>query len=301
MKYSLSIAGTTRIVEQHIIAAKKNGFNIRSILCTKKKNVPRANIIIKKFKIKNLFHNLNDFMCDAEKFNCSVLIAPKLDENNLILNKAVQKNIKIIVEKPVFLNPEDFDQYLKFKNKIFVAYNRTYYKSIKFIKNQLINNKCHSVMVHCPEINKTDIIKNSCHSMSMIYKLFGKLIFLNKYKNFDHINLLFRSKTGTLIYFIFDLKNPKNFSIDFNFYKKNILIKPLEKLFFTNKLTKHKIKNENHYSPNTKMLLNEYNFFGKPGFNEQYKNFKKFINNKSASYIDILDAKLINQYLNFIY
>ena len=37
-------------------------------------------------------------------------------------------------------------------------------------------------------------------------------------------------------------------------------------------IKKFKIKNENHYSPNTKMLLNEYNFYGKPGFNEQYKN-----------------------------
>ena len=43
---------------------------------------------------------------------------------------------KFLIEKPVFKNHREFKKFYKYKNDIFIGYNRLYYKIIKNLKEK---------------------------------------------------------------------------------------------------------------------------------------------------------------------
>ena len=63
-----------------------------------------------------------------------------------------------MVEKPLFLNSSDYKSFYKFNNRIFICYNRIFYKNINHFKKK-INNKKNYLSVVCPEKIKNYYIK----------------------------------------------------------------------------------------------------------------------------------------------
>ena len=97
------------------------------------------------------------------------------------------------------------------------------------------------------------------------------------------------------------MNSPDNFSIEFNFKKKRIVLNPIEKLTIYDRLDKIKYKNTNIYKPHISRIINEYKLSDlKPGFDNQYKNFKSFIKNKKNKRVDIKDSREIISICNLI-
>lgn len=292
MNDKLSIIGTSKIIEKHIYAAKKNKFEINSIISLNK-NKKSLYFLKKKFNIKKIFSNLNKFLNDAKKNKSCILIAPRIIDNEKIMKRVLKLNFKTIIEKPVLLNLKKFENFYKWEKNIFVGYNRIYYKFVDFVKKIKNKKKIYFVKVRCTETKKIDFLKNSCHSISIIYYIFGKLYFVKKISNEKHFFIIFKTRNKEIIYFNFELNSPRNFSIEFNLKKKILLAEPIENFLEIKGIQKKIIKKENFYLPIKKLIFNENKLDGKPGFMDQYKNFKKFVNNKKSKYLNIRDSKEI--------
>ena len=287
----LSIFGSSKIVNHHIKAAKKNSFKIFSI-CTSNKNSKNIIEIARKNKINKIFYNWKSFIKNSKDNNCSVLISGRIKDNNKLLNECLKNKLKVLIEKPVFTKVELFNKYLKFKNNIFVGYNRVYYRNILQLKKIILGDRLLNVNIKCPEINKKNILINSCHIFSILHYLFGGIKIVKKIKNKDYILCLFKTKKNVPIFIIFNA--PDNFSIELNFKKKRVELRPIEKLYIFDKIIKRKYKNNNVIKPNLKKVSNEFEISNlKPGFDLQYQNFKKFLNNRKYDGIKINEAKEI--------
>jgi hypothetical protein len=289
---NLSIFGSSEIIYHHIIAAKKNSFKIFSI-CTSNKKSKNIKKIAKKFNIKRVYFDWKEFIKASQKNKCSILIAGRIKDNKKILEYCLKLKLKILIEKPVFTKIREFNKFLKYKNEIFVGYNRIYYRNILSIKKK-INSKLLSVFIKCPETNKKSIKVNTCHIISILYYLFGNLFLVKKVKNKNSIICIFKNKKKIPIIIYINLKSPDNFSIEFNFQNKRLLLRPIEKLHIYNKLIIKKNLSQKIYQPNILRTISENKFSKeKAGFDLQYSNFKNLIKNKKNFFLNIIDAKKI--------
>lgn len=294
---NLSIVGSSKIVDSHIAAAKANNFKIYSIYSTRK-NSKNLIKLQKKYKIKKKFNNFNDFFLDAKKKDkLAFLVAPRIKDNIKILTKILTLNKYVLTEKPVTTNLKDFKKLIKFKNKIFVGYNRIFYENIKYLKKNLKSPA--NVIVKCPEINKKKILTNSVHILSVLFYLFGKLKIYKKVKTKTVISLFLYTKKKLSINIFFNIKFPENFSISIYEKKSIYKLKPIEKLNVFKKLKKNKKLEQKrivkYFEPISSYQIDEFkNNKYKPGFYYQWKNYKKFIQKKIKKPInDIFFAKSI--------
>tara|TARA_Y100000389_G_C17319462_1_gene442252 strand:- start:48 stop:950 length:903 start_codon:yes stop_codon:yes gene_type:complete len=289
----LSIFGTSEIINHHIQAAKKNSFEIFSI-CTSNKNSKNIFKLAKKYKIKNVFFNWKNFILNSYLNNCSVLIAGRIKDNKKILTYALKHNLKILIEKPIFITSKEFNKYLKFKKNIFVGYNRIYFHNVIELKKIVSNNAPHNLLIKCPETKKRNIELNTCHIISIVYFLFGRVNLIKKIKSKESIFCIFETKKKIPIYFNINFRSPDNFSFELNFTDKRIKLEPIEILIIFNKLIKKKYKNNIIYTPSPLKISSEFKLTKlKPGFELQYQNFKRFIKNQKSNFINIEEAKEI--------
>ena len=107
---NLIVIGSSRIVIDHILVAKKVGFKIHGIFSSRKKS-KNAVLIKNRFGIKKNFSHFNELIKYALKNNCYILIAGKLSDNKKILKICVKNKIKVFIEKPVFFELKDFNYF----------------------------------------------------------------------------------------------------------------------------------------------------------------------------------------------
>lgn len=289
----LSIFGSSEIIQHHIKAAKKNSFKIFGIFTS---NLKSTNVkkLSKKFQIKKIYYSWKSLLDDSKENGCSVLIAGRLKDNEKILEYAVKRNIKILIEKPIFKSSKKFNRFIKYKKNIFVGYNRVFYNGICKIKKIILKNNPHNLILKCPEINKQNILLNTCHLISVIYFFFGKIKLIKKIKNKKSIFCIFKSNKNTIIMINISFNSVDNFSFELNFDNLRVKQEPIEKLTIFNKLNKINYRDTTIYKPKAALILDEYNSNNlKPGFDNQYKSFRKFIKNKKTNLINISDAKNI--------
>ena len=280
-KSKIIFIGSSNIIHHHIVAAKQNGFELYGI-CTTRKNSSKLLLLSKKYKIKKIYKNINLALKDAvSQEDIYFVIASRIKDNVKILKRCLSINsrVKILTEKPISLNHNEIKDLIKYNSRIFVGYNRIYYKSVEFLKNQLNNKKKLNIIVKCPENNKKNIFTNSCHIFSILYHCFGELKLIYKIKNSSFINCILKDKKGNIFYMSFYFNVSDNFSIQILDNTNNYLLKPIEKLSLFEGMNKKNINMQTQYFPKKKKVIKE-NFLKKPGFYYQYLNFKKFVNNE---------------------
>jgi hypothetical protein len=298
----IGFIGTSQIINDHILASKKNNFEIVAICSTRKKS-KFLKIIAKKNNIKHFFNSVKKFIIFTQKYKkISYVIAPQIKYNKKILKILLKYKNKILIEKPIFENKKNFIPLLNYNKQIFVAYNRVYYRSIKFLKKKLHNKKNIIVRCNIPEKNLKNININSCHIISILFYLFGDLKFklLSRNNNFIFCSL-YNFNVKIFINFIFT--SPENFSISINENNNLYQLKPIEELTCYSKLEIKRKRNENYYTPKIHLRINEYLIDKKikPGFTNQYKNFKAFIKGDSSkNYVNINQAYKIIKICNLI-
>ena len=296
----LSILGSSEIIKHHIIAARKNSFKIFSI-CTSNKNSTNIHMLAKKFNIKNVYYDWKEFVKISYENNCCVLIAGRIKDNKKILKYCLEHNLKVLIEKPIFIDTSQFNNFSKYKKNIFVGYNRIYYKNINELKKIISKKIPQNIIIKCPETNIKNITLNTCHIVSIIYYLFGPIHLIKKIKNKNSIFCIFISKKKMPIYIHINFGVPDNFSFELNFNNKRVTLNPIETLTIYDKLIKKKFKDTNIYYPRISKIINEYNVSKfKPGFDIQYRNFSKFVQKQSSRYMNIIDAREIISICNKI-
>jgi hypothetical protein len=289
----LTIIGTSRITEHHIISAKKNGFRIIAISSAKKES-KFLKKLSRKFNIRNFFFNFKEAIKYTEQFNnAAYVITCKTSDNFKVLKHLKKSKKKILIEKPIFENFYKFKKISFLKKKIFTAYNRMYYQNIIFLKKKISKKKNLLVRATIPENTINDINKNSCHTISILYSLFNNIKIIKIIKNKNHIICNMSSKQGKIILF-FNFKSSENTEIIINDSEFIYKLCPLEKLTIFNKIKITEVNGLKYYFPKILKIRNE-DKFTKPGFNNQYKFFYKFMKNKVKPKADLnLSKKIIN-------
>ncbi len=276
--YNLCIIGSSDIVSKHLTAARNNGFKLYAITSLKH-NSNNARNLKRKFKIKKFFSDWKTCIKTCSKIkNISFLVAPRIEDTIKVLNYISNFDKPIIVEKPI---STDIKKLKRIKNKnFFVGYNRIFYKSVNYIKEKYLNKKNRSVLnVLCPEKNKKSFITNSCHIISILIYLFGDLNVQIIKKNKKVILCVLKNKNVHInLSVVFNA--PANFKIDFFIENTHLKLSPVEELTEYKGLKKIQKKNFNLYKPILTKSINDYDIYLKPGFNAQYKLFKKFCDKK---------------------
>jgi hypothetical protein len=303
MKLKILIIGSSKIIEEHIKSALNNNIGLYSLNSTKKKSYNEVRLK-KKFKFERNFKNWDLALKSIQnRKDIIIFLAPRIKDNFRILKRCLKNNNYIFTEKPISKNLNELKNLKKHNKRIFVGYNRLYYKSVNYLKKNLLNPS--SVIVKFTEKNINEISSNSVHIFSIIFYLFGNLKIRQKYRYKQSISLFTVNENGLPIYFQFSKQSPETFSIDINSKKKRYLLKPIENLIIYKKLNKRYLGGNKKFlipSEIPYLKINDYsNTKYKPGFTNQIITLKKFAQNKSKIFNNIsLAIKVINFANQFI-
>jgi len=285
----LCIIGSSSIVTQHLKAAKAVGFSLYGItsLNINSKNTLKLK---KKFRIKKIYKNWKRCIEENGKIkDMNFLIAPRIQDTIKVINKVLIYKKPIMVEKPISRNIKDFSESILKSKKIFVGYNRIFYKTVNYLKKNLSPSSL--ISVNCPEKDKKKFIDNSCHIISILIYCFGNLRILKKYKRKNHIICILENKKKTLIHLKIVFNAPSNFSITSSSMKRTIDLCPIEELTEHKKLKMIRKINYNFYKPSLTKKIRDYDINFKPGFYNQYREFKKFSKRNNKIINDIVFAR----------
>ena len=107
-----------------------------------------------KHNIKKVSKNLKEFIYESKDVDAFV-IAIKTEATYPLLKILSNKKKPILVEKPGSLQAKDLKK-IKFKDKIYFAYNRRFYDSVYWLKKFLKKKNGSFVSVTIPDKIKTD-------------------------------------------------------------------------------------------------------------------------------------------------
>lgn len=274
----LCVIGSSKIVDHHLLVAKKLGFSLYAISSTRKDSINAKNKF-RKFRIKRYFSDYQDLIKETSKTKgVCYLVASRINDTVKILSNFKNINLPILVEKPISISTKKFTNKLIKKKNIFVGYNRIFYETTKYLKTIDIKNTL--IDVTCPEKNKYSFLTNSCHIISVLIYLFNDLKIIKKIKSKQFINVIFKAKRNNYINLCIYYNLKTNFKIEIKSTDYFISQSPIEQIKEYRKMKIVKKKGRNFYYPklNKSIYCNE-KF--KPGFMNQMKMFKKFATNKN--------------------
>ena len=303
----LGIVGAGAIVQSHIDAARLSGF-VPTVVCGREGSI-RALRISEENHGLSVASNLSEllqFELDA------ILIAVSTDEAAGVLDKCLERNLPIFIEKPISSDPEVLKRLNESDSgQVRVAYNRRFYSSIRRLKQEILN-QSGLVQVVIPELSMVSetrleervraVLENSVHILDLLGFVFGKISFVQKLtiKSCDKIEYITaQTKLGQDFIGSIDLlfETSENSSIKCwtngnslelipieNFKKsskmnlvlpsESLPVKRYEKLFETWKISEDDVK-------------------AKPGFLGQYNEFRNFVLGAPSGNLATLEDALI--------
>jgi predicted dehydrogenase len=288
----IGLIGCGNISKFHIPAFQKAGFAITAI-----SGRDNSNEKLSKFSLENKLTKAKIFSNSFELIESNIwdalLICCPTENSMEYLKIASDYKKPILVEKPISHHSSALLPLLEHEN-IKVAFNRRFYKSVKFAKKFYDTNNISLIKVSIPEKNNetiqsgmfpSSIYENSIH-------IFDLLHYILEGYNFDYCKSLVRqkkyrsiiasgtSKKGNLIHFNICFNSSDNFSIDIISDKKRVELCPIEiarsyegieKIDPTNKIPIRR------YYPimQNEVVSDDINNL-KPGFYEQALDFNRF-------------------------
>jgi hypothetical protein len=301
----IGLIGCGNISKFHIPAFQKADFSITAI-----SGRNNSNNKLSKFSKENKISNAKIFSNSFELIKSNIWDALLIccpTENSLeYLKLASDFKKPILVEKPISHNSSTLLPLLKYKN-IKVAFNRRFYKSVKFAKKFYEKNNISLIKVSIPEKNNekisskfpSSIYENSIHIFDLLNFILGdykfhyckSLIENNTYKIIIASGM---SAKGSLIQLDICLNSSDNFSIDIISDTKRVELCPIEVAKLYDGIER--------FDPSKKIPIRRYNPIIqkeviaesmndlKPGFYEQALDFKMFCKGKLNKGSSIKDA-----------
>ena len=308
-KINIALIGLGRMGQFHLdVISKIKNTNIACSLTTTKKSKYKENII-KKYKIKNNYTNINE-MISNEKIDVA-FIQPSVQEVYKISKIIIKNKINCLIEKPPGLNLKEARHlsYLIKKNKIkhALGMQRRFYSNISSIskyKKQL--GKLYSINVEAPErfdeikkknkFNKKVLdkwfIANGIHMIDLMQFLAGtqysKVFSISRKideKINNSFNAIIKFKNGIIANYISNWKTIGGWHIKLYFTNGVVSINPIEKTQI--KLNNGKIIDINLSAADHKfkqgLYLQNYNFLKSCSNNNR-------IDKKTATIDDAISA-----------
>jgi predicted dehydrogenase len=180
---------------------------------------------------------------------------------------------------------------LAFADDIIVrfAYNRRFYQSVIRLRNQIHAVDYSSAVFIWPDTKRgeTQFIENGCHAIDLLLFLFGELEVTSKWGTLsDGVTATLRDRAGRTIVFVDPWGTPRN--AELIVFSKEVVhtLKPLEVYSLSTAMTVVEPSSEfplRRYLPNVvEEVITEPCEF-KPGFYEQYVDFRRCIEGKGQS------------------
>jgi predicted dehydrogenase len=308
----IAIIGCGNIAEFHVPALRSVGFEIAYVASSL--NSSTVGEFANRHSIDNVFKNPIDLI-ESHEWD-ALLIASPIETIIEYIHKAVVHNKPILIEKPVALNYNDLNGVVDYEN-VYVAYNRRFYKTTKYVEKFLKDHPKSLIKVTIPESdksadgyntfpNKLPILtyENSVHVVDLVNYLIGKI----EWNSVDHviknnkylaISALGVGEQGFHVVLDICYNSPANFSIDILHASERIEMRPIEIAYHYEGMRVEEPSNEipiRRYLPLIKeTIINSSKAKElKPGFYEQAMDFMKIcqgrLSDRSATLRDARDV-----------
>ena len=306
----IALIGASPIAQFHISALKAVGLKITHISASYQSK--RAREVAAAENIKTFWDDPIEMVNNAEYD--AIIIASPIAQSISYLTLACERNVPILVEKPVTVYAEDFAQLDLNRDDIFVAYNRRFYPGIQKLKQGLSKPNRNAVLVSAviPEVLNLNLydkrsryypaLANTIHVIDLLRFILGDLSVsfkMEKYirNEFNFVLATLVSGKGDIV----DVQIPFNSSINTGIVihsnTERIELSPIETLKIYNGMTienPSSIRTFRSYKPELTLEERtdpmEDRF--KPGFILQAEAFKDLITNgtKHSGLVSLLEA-----------
>ena len=296
----LGFIGSSEISKFHLSALKNNNFTVEAI--GTRKNSKNCLAFAEKNDLGKAFCS-NGWEEVLDKNLDAYIICIDTKYNYEIIQKALETNKPILVEKPVDFELNNIEKLCQHRNSknIFVGYNRRFYDSISKLKYLCDISDGGTVIANIPDSisGVKEFISNGSHIIDTLryclgdFEILNESVKINKSRNdLDSISALCENKKWNILLNAHSLI-PSNFSITVNSDKNVYELKPIENLniYEGMEIVEPTIEVPiRKYIPKLKESIFEKVEF-KPGFDCMYKNFMKFIEKKECISCSIFDAQ----------
>lgn len=282
----IGFIGSGNISKFHLVALRNNNFSVQAI--GSRKNSLRC----KKFAEDN---ELINFYCKGgweevlEKDVDAFSLCIDTSKTPEVLFKILDLGKPVLVEKPVAWNLSELDPICNHVNseKVFVAYNRRFYKVVNYAKEFCDRNEGGSVNINIPDSKqgKNRFLSNGCHIIDLARYILGDFEILKKIIRNNHetnemeiLTALCSNQKWSITINAHSLI-PANFGITINSKKEVFELLPIEKFSLYEGLEIIEPNDEyplRRYLPKIVKTEFEDSEF-KPGFNNMYRQFYQFI------------------------
>ena len=287
----LGIVGAGAIVQSHIDAAKLSGFD-PTVVCGREDSIRALRISEGNhgLSVASNLGKLLQFELDA------ILIAVSTDEAAGVLERCLERNLPILIEKPITIDPEVLKRLKESgSGQVRVAYNRRFYSSISRLKEETLDQRG-LVHVVIPELSMASetrvekrvraVLENSVHILDVLGFVFGKVSVVQKLsiRSCDNVEYITAQiKLGHDFVGSIDLlfETSENSSIKCWTQGKSLELIPIENFKKSAKM-KLVLPSESLPVKRYEKLFEEWQIAeddvkAKPGFLGQYNEFKNFI------------------------
>lgn len=311
----LGVIGSGSVVGAHLDALKIAGFTPEVIGASL--NSTSATLVAEKYKIKYVIDDANDIKEYADSLD-AVLVCCAANQLFNVLESLHNFRVPILVEKPVFTDLKQISNISairKMESRVLVGYNRRFLSTVTSLKREIENQKsgilefkvfelstkCNPTKQECQQA----LVENLVHMLDLFFHLSSlqpsqckiKASFMN-----GKVRYLEFHGTNNKIYATFKVYfgHPGKNEVIFHSGGIKIQLKPLERLRFfqgmevveptrrrplrsyQDKLIKEEIYDNKYYGVNYK-----------PGFIEQARNLKKFVETGERGLSSSLEESLL--------
>jgi predicted dehydrogenase len=234
----LAIIGTTQIAKSHIEAARKVGFDVCHV--AGRKNSTTAESFATANSISNLWSDPIALATSGEWD--AMIIASAAESMAELLQCAMKSNNAVLVEKPVVLESQLFDQFHDSTDRVIVGFNRRFYAAVLEAKKFVSERPACLIQLHVPEsitLNSDDeweysrIKTNSTHAFDLLSFITGGLhdlkidsVFRDSKKTAAVATV--RSNRGDVCSIVANWNAPANFALTVDSGDERFELKPLE-------------------------------------------------------------------------
>lgn len=304
----LAFLGAGAIGEYHAYAARHVGFDLAAV--ASREGSDRAILFAKKHSFAHIYNSPSELLASSDWD--ALLVCTSAETVLQYAVTAASSQRPTLLEKPVALRSSDILGLLNNDtSNVVVGYNRRQYASVAAAKRFVDESENVLVTLEIPEavdlmsqdkrMGFKQVLKNSVHMLDLLRYIIGPVTLLNPQRQSGNLAssgnvLLAESARGDQIVIKASWNSPSNFSICLESEGRRFSLSPLEigKLYEGMEVSEPSENNPiRTYSPK---LIQEFPCsMGdslKPGFGEQMRDFRKFIETgeKSGALADLQDA-----------
>ncbi len=235
--------GCGRIAKFHVAAMTEAGLEITAV--SGSPGSTNAVDFAKKYEIPIACENPIELLALDSELD-GVLICTSVPPMLELLNRALDTNLPVLVEKPVAYNSESLNPFIDFSDSILVGYNRRFYQSTIRARNDLYEKSDVLGQLVVPEgikVPKTDssdqtylkpFFANSVHGLDLARSILGDLSLRHVERMYNGVGALtgiaaiLVADSGAVLQFNANFGAPANFALTLDHASRRYDLKPFE-------------------------------------------------------------------------